>query len=230
MMIILKEEELMLHIIILNKDFFPEKLTAKASSKDKVVVIASADGVIPVSAFSNEAFRDMEVKLLPEIKNADSEEGRNMVRLAQAMMIGRLTESEKEYEIYTDDEMLKNAIALFTGSRKTASKRSAKTVAKDSTAPEEIETKAKAKAVRKAKDKKVDIPSKLPSLAQLKKALGAANSGYAKTAHNVMKNSSQITFEMNLRMELAKEGLESAVCQELAKSLNDEFGKMLPVS
>ena len=45
-----------------------------------------------------------------------------------------------------------------------------------------------------------------------------------------MKNSSQITFEMNLRMELAKEGLESAVCQELAKSLNDEFGKMLPVS
>ena len=81
----------------------------------------------------------MEVKLLPQIKNADSEEGRNMVRLAQVMMIGQLTGSEKEYEIYTDDEILYSTIALFTGSKKAVAKRPAKTTVKEATTPAETE-------------------------------------------------------------------------------------------
>ena len=46
----------------------------------------------------------------------------------------------------------------------------------------------------------------------------------------VMKKSNQITFEMDLRMKLVEAGMDANQCKELAKSINDEFGKMLPAS
>ena len=49
-------------------------------------------------------------------------------------------------------------------------------------------------------------------------------------SNDTLKKSNQITFEMNVRMELAKAGLDAGACQELAKTLNDEFGKALPIS
>ncbi|WP_408072370.1 hypothetical protein [Butyrivibrio sp. JL13D10] len=279
----------MLHIVILNKGFFPDKLNGKDPSKDRVVVIASETDSIPVSAFQNDIFRNMEVKLLPNIKEESSAEEKNVVRIAQAMLIGQITAEEKEYEIYSDDEMLLKALSPFTGKKvaeKKASSRSSKkkasAVAEKKVSKEEVsdknaekeksiedkttkksvpkKTSEKASAKRpmissnalkaefkdtasneKGENKDVKKTSsgkssakksavKLPTQAQVKKILGAANSGYAKTVMEVIKTSNQITFEMNMRMKLAEAGLGGTVCQELAKALNDEFGKALPTS
>ena len=46
----------------------------------------------------------------------------------------------------------------------------------------------------------------------------------------VIKKSNQITFEMDLRMKLVEVGMEANQCKELARSINEEFGKMLPAS
>ena len=72
----------MLHIIILNKNYFPQKLNTAVKTGDKVVVIATPDGSIPVSAYQNESLKNMEVKLLPEIKDTASPDGRNVLRIA----------------------------------------------------------------------------------------------------------------------------------------------------
>ncbi|SDB62717.1 hypothetical protein [Butyrivibrio sp. INlla16] len=280
----------MLHIIILSKGYFPDKLNSKDTAKDRVIVIASANDSIPVSAYQNEMLRNMEVKLLPEIKDS-SAEGKTMLRIAQAMLIGQLTATEKEYEIYTDDAVLIKGLSPFTGiktsakrqprkkvnievetkEKKTAAtkekavkkqekkapskKQTAKTaenVAKseagetkkeseprkrrpmitnklaDYTAKKESAPEKKEKKAPKATPKKGAV--KIPTLAQIKKVLGAANSSYAKTVLEACKNSNQITFEMNTRMKLAKAGLDAVACQELAKTLNDEFGKALPTA
>ncbi|WP_155831582.1 MULTISPECIES: hypothetical protein [unclassified Butyrivibrio] len=100
---------------------------------------------------------------------------------------------------------------------------------KDCNPEDKVEKKdAKKTSAGKSAAKKSSV--KLPTQAQVKKILGAANSGYAKTVMEVIKTSNQITFEMNMRMKLAEAGLGGTVCQELAKALNDEFGKALPTS
>ena len=278
----------MLHIIILNKNYFPTKLN-NVKPSDKVIILASPDGSIPVSAYKDEQFRNMEVKLLPDIKEDSSAEGKNALRIAQAMLIGQMTAAEKEYEIYSDDDLLLNALSSFTGkkaankkvssrpSKKKASVTEEKKVSKveasdkkpekvkdleekttQKSTPKKTSEKATAKrpmissnalkaeskdTVPKEKGENKDVKKtssvkssakksavKLPTQAQVKKILGAANSGYAKTVMEVIKTSNQITFEMNMRMKLAEAGLGGTVCQELAKALNDEFGKALPTS
>ena len=279
----------MLHIVILNKGFFPDKLNGKDPSKDRVVVIASETDSIPVSAFQNDIFRNMEVKLIPDINEPSSAQEKNVLRIAQAMLIGQITAEEKEYEIYSDDDMLLKALAPFTGKKAADKKASSKSSKKK--APVMVEkkvSKAEASDKKAGKEKSLeDTPTKisdpektsekssvkrpmissnalkaefkdtapnekgenkgakktpseknsakksavkLPTQAQVKKILGAANSGYAKTVMEVIKTSNQITFEMNMRMKLAEAGLGGTVCQELAKALNDEFGKALPTS
>ncbi|WP_026658821.1 hypothetical protein [Butyrivibrio sp. AC2005] len=258
----------MLHIIILSKGYFPEKLNTKDTAKDRVIVIASANDSIPVSAYQNEMLRNMEVKLLPEIKDT-SAEGKNILRIAQAMRIGQLTAAEKEYEIYTDDDVLKKGLVPSSGEKASPKNQPRKKVSIEVEVKEKKLEPTKGKAPKKQEEKKetksalakkrpmitnkmTDFASKqesvsekkeekaakapatkkgtvkIPTLAQIKKVLGAANSGYAKTILEVCKNSNQITFEMNIRMELAKAGLGSGTCQEIAKTLNDEFGKQLP--
>lgn len=233
----------MLHIVILNKGFFPDKLNGKDPSKDRVVVIASETDSIPVSVFQNGIFRNMEVKLLPNIKEESSAEEKNVVRIAQAMLVGQMTAEEKEYEIYSDDEMLLKALSPFTGKKvadkKASSKSSVKRpmISSNALKAESKDTVPKEKGENKDVKKTSSVKSsakksavKLPTQAQVKKILGAANSGYAKTVMEVIKTSNQITFEMNMRMKLAEAGLGGTVCQELAKALNDEFGKALPTS
>jgi hypothetical protein len=281
----------MLHIIVLSKRYFPEKLSTKDTAKDRVIVIASANDSIPVSAYQNAMLRNMEVKLLPEIKDT-SAEGKNILRIAQAMLIGQLTAAEKEYELYTDDDVLKKGLAPSSGAKASSKKQPRKKVGIEVEVKEKKSEPAGEKAPKKQKEKKEtasekqivkasdketkaetgeketksaltkkrpmitnkmadfapkqeSVPEKkekktakapakekeavkIPTLAQIKKVLGAANSGYAKTVLEVCKNSNQITFEMNARMELAKAGLGSGACQEIAKTLNDEFGKQLP--
>ena len=48
--VVLEEGFHMLHIIILNKNYFPSKLNLVKPS-DRVIVLASPDGAIPVSAY-----------------------------------------------------------------------------------------------------------------------------------------------------------------------------------
>ncbi|SEM16793.1 hypothetical protein SAMN04487770_12771 [Butyrivibrio sp. ob235] len=279
----------MLHIIILSKGYFPDKLNSKDTAKDRVIVIASANDSIPVSAYQNEMLRNMEVKLLPDIKDS-SAEGKTMLRIAQAMLIGQLTATEKEYEIYTDDAVLIKGLSPFTGIKTSAKRQPRKKVNIEVETKEKKTAVTKEKAAKKQKEpskkqtaktsenvakseagemkkeseprkrrpmitnkladytaKKENAPEKkekkapkaaapkksavkIPTLAQIKKVLGAANSSYAKAVLEACKNSNQITFEMNTRMELAKAGLDAVACQELAKTLNDEFGNALPTA
>ncbi len=271
----------MLHIIILNKNYFPSKLNLVKPS-DKVIVLASPDGSIPVSAYRDETLKNMEVKLLPELKDTASQDGKNVLRIAQAMLIGQLTAAEKDFEIYTDDSSLLKALAPFTSKKlsakrkniaksseikaetkitDTAAKKDAESkkdfkakvmkeaskkvsekkpeaVKKDNvtevTAKEETQKEAKAKVEKKAsKVTKADVrtkPAKLPTQAEVKRILGAANSSYAKPIMEVIKKSNQITFEMDLRMKLVEAGMDASQCQELARTINEEFGKMLPAS
>ena len=86
----------MLHIIILNKNYFPTKLNA-VKPNDKAIILASPDGSIPVSAYKDELLKNMEVKLLPDIKDTTSADGKNALRIAQAMLIGQLTASVKDF-------------------------------------------------------------------------------------------------------------------------------------
>ena len=71
----------------------------------------------------------------------------------------------------------------------------------------------------------------MPQIQHLvKRILGATNSSYAKPIMEVIKKSNQITFEMDLRMKSVEVGMEANQCKELARSINEEFGKMLPAS
>ena len=262
----------MLHIIILNKNYFPTKLNA-VKPNDKVIILASPDGSIPVSAYKDELLKNMEVKLLPDIKDTTSADGKNALRIAQAMLIGQLTASVKDFEIYTDDTVLLKALAPFTGKKVAAKKKTSTKTAevKAETLVEKNEAKASTEAAEKkpkkavakkaektdskvitksedekkespVKDKpkksttkvnRADVktkPAKLPTQAEVKRVLGAANSGYSKAIMEVVKKSNQITFEMDLRMKLVEAGMEANQCKELAHSLNEEFGKMLPAS
>ncbi len=273
----------MLHIIILNEGFFPDKLR-KVGPSDKVVVISSPKGSIPVSAYQNADLKNMEVKLLPEVKDSKAIDKKNAQRISQAMLIGQITAGVKDYEIYTEDAALVAAISSFTGSKKpvvkkTPEKAPSEKVKKAEPAKEKkVEEKPSEKAnVKKAPKKgrpkkeaiKVDTPKapvaeekkpegkatakktiakkettpskeekvapkkkavKLPTSAEVKKVLGAKNSSYAKIVVDTMKKSNQITFEMDLRMKFAEAGMDAGQCQELARSLNDEYGKLLPAS
>ena len=64
----------------------------------------------------------------------------------------------------------------------------------------------------------------------MKRILCAANSSYAKPVMEVIKKSNQITFEMDLRMKLVEAGMEPSQCQELARTINEEFGKAFPAT
>jgi hypothetical protein len=271
----------MLHIIILGKNYFPEKLSQTVKAGDKVIIIASPDGSIPVSAYKDEALRNMEVKLLPQMKDTGSADGKNAFRIAQALLIGQLTASSKEFEIYTDDSVLLKAIAPYTASKNKSVKK------KNSTSPSETKAESRkaqqvvrdeaskmqadakdikdvkdVRNVRHAKDikdvgdakdvienisqlsgarkekrtnkvTKAEIktkPAKLPTSAEVKRILGAANSSFAKAVMEVLKKSNQITLEMDLRMKLAEAGMEALQCKELARTLNEEFGRFLPAS
>lgn len=242
----------MLHIIILNKNYFPSKLN-NVKPSDRVVILASPDGSIPVSAYKDEVIKNMEVKLLPDMKDISSAEGKNALRIAQAVSVGQLTASEKDFEIYTDDNVLLKAIAPFTGKKAPARKKTKpakgisatnkadiKTVTQTDVAEVKVKgTKKEEKsgkstgATKSGKVTRADVttkPARLPSQAEVKRVLGAANSGYAKPIMEVIKKSNQITFEMDLRMKLVEAGMEAPQCQELAKTINEEFGKMLPAS
>ena len=267
----------MLHIILLNKGYFPEKLT-KFDSNDKVVVLASLTDAIPVVAYQNEGFRNMEVKLIPELKDTNSQEGKAALRIAQAMLIGQITAGVKDYSIYSDDDTLVKALAPFTGVKKTTAKKAssskpskakaeavldvpakteevvkveepkkpAKKAAEKKTEKKIAKIEVQAPVKEKAEEKVTEItkakkprvtkadvqtkPAKLPTLAEVKRVLGAANSGYSKVIMNVIKKSNQITFEMDLRMKLAEAGAAPNVCKELAASINEEFGKSLPTT
>ena len=271
----------MLHIIILNKNYFPSKLNLVKPS-DRVIVLASPDGAIPVSAYQDESLKNMEVKLLPDIKDIASPDGKNTLRITQAMLIGQITATEKDFEIYTDDNYLLKALTPFL-SKKPASKRKitvkpsekkvevlsentpanveveAKRASKERTAKKTLKKSSdhkaeivmadkapeataeegkpkgnKAKAEKKtSKVAKADVktkPAKLPTQAEVKRILGAANSSYAKPIMEVIKKSNQITFEMDLRMKLVESGMDPSQCQELARTINEEFGKSLPAT
>lgn len=271
----------MLHIIILNKNYFPSKLNMVKPS-DRVIVLASPDGAIPVSAYQDESLKNMEVKLLPELKDTASQDGKNILRITQAMLIGQLTATEKDFEIYTDDNYLLKALAPFlmkkpaakrkstvkpsekkvemlsenipvnvvAESKRNPKERTAKKPLKKTSEPkteivkadettevtvEEGKTKKNRAEVEKKTSKvaKADVktkPAKLPTQAEVKRVLGAANSSYAKPIMEVIKKSNQITFEMDLRMKLVEAGMDANQCKDLAKSINEEFGKMLPAS
>ncbi len=262
----------MLHIIILNKNYFPSKLNL-AKLSDKVIVLASPDGAIPVSAYQDESLKNMEVKLLPELKDTASQDGKNIQRITQAMLIGQLTATEKDFEIYTDDNSLLKALAPFTGKKTSAKKKSAaksseaknEAMAKETSAKEDLDPKKDSKAetakkttkktaeevkventseeaVKEEKAKtakkpskvtKAEVktkPAKLPTQAEVKRVLGAANSSFVKPIMEVIKTSNQITFEMDLRMKLAEAGMDASQCQDLARTINEEFGKMLSAS
>ncbi len=271
----------MLHIIILNKNYFPSKLNL-VKPNDKVIVLASPDGAIPVSAYQDESLKNMEVKLLPELKDTTSPDGKNILRIMQAMLIGQLIATEKDFEIYTDDNALLKALSPFLLKKPAARRKSSlkpseikgEILAEDTSANVEEEPKKnpkegtvkkplkktsdnkieigeaekttevaveaekpkdnKAKAKKKAsKVTKADVqtrPAKLPTQGEVKRILGAANSGYAKPIMEVIKKSNQITFEMDLRMKLVEAGMEASQCQDIARTINEEFGKMLPAS
>ena len=264
----------MLHIIILSKNYFPQKLNAAVMPSDKVVVIATPDGSIPVSAYQDESFRNMEVKLIPEFKNTSTQDEKNLLRITQAMLIGQLTAGIKDFEIYSDDEVLLKALIPYTDKKpasrkkavvkaqekrvesvkeepvlnrasKVSAEKSAKTEKKPAKKPSETNTEKMADsevvkdsvkeetAMKSGKVSRGDVttkPAKLPTQAEVKRILGAANSIYAKPIMDVIKKSNQITFEMDLRMKLVEAGMEASQCQELAKTINDEFGKFLPSS
>ncbi len=267
----------MLHIIILNKNYFPDKLSSVKPS-DKVIILASPDGSIPVSAYKDEALKNMEVKLLPDLKETNTQEGKGALRIAQAMLIGQLTADVKEYQIYTDDGILLKALAPFSGTKKVAAKKTTagkqtkvkeepiaesdsekeeaviaktpkkktrkatekqsdknenKAIVEDKKVEAPVQEKKVRKASKAAKDAKAEAktkPVKLPTQAEVKRVLGAANSGYTKAVMEVIKKSNQITFEMDLRMKLVEAGMDASQCKDLAKTLNDEFGKALPAS
>ena len=270
----------MLHIIILNRNYFPKLNLVKPN--DKVIVLASPDGAIPVSAYQDESLKNMEVKLLPGFKDTASQDGKNILRITQAMLIGQLTATEKDFEIYTDDNYLLKALAPFLMKKPAAKRKSTvkpseknvETLSENTSANVEAEPKKNSKArtakkplkktsetkakivkadentevtVEEGKTKKnkaeaekktskvakADVktkPAKLPTQAEVKRVLGAANSVYAKPIMEVIKKSNQITFEMDLRMKLVEAGMESNQCKDLARSINEEFGKMLPAS
>ncbi len=262
----------MLHIIILGKNYFPEKLSSAVKANDKVVIIATPDGSIPVSAYRDEALKNMEVKFLPQLKDAGTQESKNALRIAQAVLIGQLTASAPEFDIYTDDFALLKALLPFLRKKPSGRKKAKdkepqpKVEAVKEAAPVKKEVKAEAVSDKKvtkkpatekkekvkaekapskttakemeedkkpAKISKADVktkPAKLPTQAEVKRVLGAANSSYAKPIMEVIKKSNQITFEMDLRMKLVEAGMEAPKCQELARTINDEFGKMLPAS
>lgn len=269
----------MLHIIILNKNYFPSKLN-NVKPSDKVIILASPDGSIPVAAYKDEQLKNMEVKLIPDIKDASSAEGKNALRIAQAMLIGQITASVKEFEIYTDDKTLEKALVSFTGKKVSTKKKTSakiapateeikeapaeKKVSKPDTAKKTAKKSADAKSAEQKKEKtaskpakkeiadaktkgdakefpekkaskvaKAEVttkPAKLPTQAEVKRVLGAANSSYAKPIMEVIKKSNQITFEMDLRMKLVEAGMDANQCKDLAKSINEEFGKSLPAS
>lgn len=269
----------MLQIIILSKNYFPAKLN-NVKPTDKVIILASPDGSIPVSAYRDETLKNMEVKLLPDMKDTTSAEGKSALRIAQAMLIGQLTAAVKDFEIYTDDKILEKALTPFTGKKVSTKNTSAKVssaaeeikkpsltekkalqkepakkgtknkadmtmaelraevLASKETEKEKADTKTKAKekaqpekkASKVAKAEVTTKPAKLPTQAEVKRVLGAANSSYAKPIMEVIKKSNQITFEMDLRMKLVEAGMDASQCQELAKSINEEFGKSLPAS
>ncbi len=228
----------MLHIIILNKGFFPEKIKAKADGKDQVVVIASPNGSIPVSAYQNDIFKHIEVKLIPEVEDEDSKEGREMLRISQALLIGELIAGNPEYELYTDDEVLQKSLVASSRESKISSRKTiSRKAGKEKTSTSEVKKKktgTESVPVSKMKTVEEKMPGgkreKLPTAAQIKTFLGAANSSYSKIVMATLKKSNQITFEMNMRMKLAETGLDANECQDLAKNLNDEFGKTLPSS
>ena len=129
--------------------------------------------------------------------------------------------------------MLLKALTPFTGKKVAAKKKASSKVAE--LKPEPVaEPVAVIKPDKKAsKENKADVkpkPAKLPTQAEVKRVLGAANSGYAKTIMEVIKKSNQITFEMDLRMKLVEAGMEPSQCQDLARTINEEFGKFLPAS
>ena len=68
----------MLHIIILNKNYFPTKLNA-VKPTDKVIILASPDGSIPVSAYKDEVLKNVEQAFSPEhpfVESVKCSEGR----------------------------------------------------------------------------------------------------------------------------------------------------------
>jgi hypothetical protein len=227
----------MLHIIILGKNYFPTKLNTIKSS-DKVIILASPDGAIPVSAYKDETLKNMEVKLLPEIKDVTTQNGKEALRIAQAMLIGQLTADTKDYQIYTEDNALLKALAPFMGTNKSTVKKTAASKpvkaeikpAEDKKEEKLPEPKKEKKASKVTKAEVKTKPAKLPTQAEVRRVLGATNSGYSKAIMEVIKKSNQITFEMDLRMKLVEAGMEASQCKDLAKTLNDEFGKMLPLS
>ncbi len=264
----------MLHIIILSKNYFPQKLNSAVMPSDKVVVIATPDGLIPVSAYKDESFRNMEVKLVPEFKSTSAQDEKNLLRITQAMLIGQLTAGIKDFEIYSDDEVLLKALIPYTDKKPASKKKTSAKVqekkaepSKEGTVINKVSKAASEKSVKSVKrpakkssemdpGKAVDSeaakdsvkedapvkdgkasrgevtvkPAKLPTQAEVKRILGAANSVYAKPIMDVIKKSNQITFEMDLRMKLVEAGMEASQCQELAKTINEEFGKFLPAS
>lgn len=271
----------MLHIIILNKDYFPTKLNSPLKPGDKVIIISPPDGAIPVAAYRNDMLKDMEVKLLPDIKDS------NTLRIAQAMLIGQITSGEENYDIYTDDNVLIKALMPFTGAKKLSVRKVAvktssvdkqgqandaipakkaamekatqktgkkveektpedvntgeeKGIKEETNAPEEEDSASIKATTGKVKEGKNPVgnkktgknktASKLPTQPEVKRFLGASNSTYSKAVMDVIKKSNQITFEMDLRMKLAEAGMDPAQCQDLARTLNEEFGKSLPAS
>ncbi len=263
----------MLHIILLSEGYFPDNINVKSGEDNRVVVIASRDGAIPVSAYQNEQLKGIEVKLLPEIKGNNAKDTAQLEKMAQAVIVGELISGNTEYEIYAADKAMETVLSAFgqksgevrakKAGRKPAARKKAEAGKKarknasvkekaplkedaptENTAeklPEAVEKNEKKNEEKKeemapvkkkpaTRRTKAEKAVKLPSAAQIKKALGAQNSGYLKTVQQALKSSNQITFEMNLRMELAKAGMEGTACQDLAKTLNDEFGKALPTA
>ncbi len=219
----------MLHIVVLSKNYFPDRLNSQVKAGDKVIILALPDGAIPVSAYKDDALKGMEVRFLPQLKDANSQDAKNTLRLAQALLIGQLTASEKDFAIYTDDSVLLKAVAPFTG-KKTVNKKSSPKKAEVKPAKSVAPVVVKEKAVVTKKAEVKTKPAKLPTQAEVKRVLGAVNSAYAKPIMEVIKKSNQITFEMDLRMKLVEAGMEANQCKELARSINEEFGKMLPAS
>ena len=109
------------HIIILENGYFPENL--KTAEGDTVTLFAPADGVIPVSVYTNDCFKRMNVEVIP-----GSVSGQELYMYC-AFRIGQISIKTDSFIVYTASEPLKLAIeGNHTGKSTKKSRKVAKEV------------------------------------------------------------------------------------------------------
>ena len=240
----------MIHIIVPGKGYFPKNLVNDNENKKRVVILADPDGMIPVSAYLNKDFSNPEV--IPVIlNNKNGEVSEELTALKIAFMVGQIAGHDR-FTVYTDNQMLADAVKCPAQVKKTPARKSSPVTKTDKQLGQEQEAKtedpemnppAEAATAKKKTEKsvaKAEKPKatstvkkaadiKAPSDQDIKKVIGNGNEKYIPLIRDVFKTSTQVTFALNVRMALAKEGASNEKCREIADNLEKAFKEKLPL-